>query len=200
MMLLKLSIKLSCLLFLNSLDISAQNQDVVTDYEGNIYPVVKLGNQEWMGKNLRSARDANGNEIESFFYLNDSAYGPDYGRLYSWFSAMNGSFEEKTQGICPHGWHLPSDSDWKSLTDFLGGEEKAAEMLKGKPGFITALGGNYHPELQTFSYIDHQAYYWTSTSFTGTAAWMRNIGERNINVNRSTVTKKICFSVRCIKN
>lgn len=96
----------------------------VTDIDGNFYPSVIIGNQEWMAENLRVTRDANGNDITRYCYNNDAANCDHYGGLYTWHTFMNGDTSSNTnpsnvQGICPTGWHVPSDAEWTELVDYV---------------------------------------------------------------------------------
>jgi uncharacterized protein (TIGR02145 family) len=107
----------------------------VTDYDGNVYRTVKIGNQIWMAENLRSTHYGDGTPIESFCYNNDTTYGKQYGRLYRWAAAMrNGatsnSNPSRVQGASPVGWHLPSDAEWQQLISTLGGSTVAGGKLK----------------------------------------------------------------------
>ena len=106
-----------------------------TDIDGNTYNTVQIGKQCWMRENLRTTRYADGTTI-----LMDSKesktiayrYAPDYqisnvtkyGYLYNWSAVMHGARGSKTnpsgvQGICPNGWHVPSDAEWTELTDYV---------------------------------------------------------------------------------
>ncbi len=94
----------------------------VTDIDGNFYPSVIIGNQEWMARNLNVTHDANGNAISRYCYDNNETYCDLYGGLYTWQSVMNGEGSSNTipsnvQGICPTGWHLPSNSEWNVLVN-----------------------------------------------------------------------------------
>jgi len=96
----------------------------VTDIDGNFYPSVIIGNQEWMAENLRVTRDANGNDITRYCYNNDVTNCDLYGGLYTWHTVMNGATSSNTnpsnvQGICPTGWHVPSDAEWTELVDYV---------------------------------------------------------------------------------
>ena len=96
----------------------------VTDYDGNTYNTVQIGNQCWMKENLNTTRDANGNNITRYCYSNDNDWCELYGGLYTWATVMNGATSSNgnpsgVQGICPNGWHVPSDAEWTELTDFL---------------------------------------------------------------------------------
>ena len=107
----------------------------VTDYDGNTYKTVKIGNQIWMAENLRSTHYSDGTPISHFEYDNDSANVSIYGRLYSSQAVMKGAISSNinpsnVQGIAPDGWHLPSKAEWQELADYLGGLEIAGGKLK----------------------------------------------------------------------
>jgi uncharacterized protein (TIGR02145 family) len=96
----------------------------VTDIDGNFYPSVIIGNQEWMAENLRVTRDASGNNITRYCYGNNTANCELYGGLYTWHTVMNGQSSSSgnpsgVQGICPTGWHVPSDAEWTQLVNYL---------------------------------------------------------------------------------
>ncbi len=98
--------------------------DGVTDIDGNEYVTVIIGNQEWMAENLRVTRDANGNDIDRYCYDDDPDWCELYGGLYSWHTVMNGEASSSNnpsdvQGICPTGWHVPSDAEWTQLVDYM---------------------------------------------------------------------------------
>ena len=113
----------------------------VTDYDGNVYPTVTIGNQTWMAENLRVTHYSDGTILTDgsekgeisfddttryFFYYNDIPnYANEYGCLYTWFAAMrqNIGYNENSgniQGACPEGWYIPNDADWQELEVFLG--------------------------------------------------------------------------------
>ena len=114
----------------------------VTDVDGNTYTTVQLGCQCWMRENLRVTRYADresiplGTDTNSFmryrYFPNHSAeLVPTFGYLYNWLAAMGhskSSMENPSgvQGICPDGWHLPSDAEWGELERYLIGSEKYA--------------------------------------------------------------------------
>jgi len=124
-----------------------QTDSTVTDYDGNVYPIVRIGNQIWMAENLRVTHYADGTPIEDgtgigdiepvwssgiedttkrYFYYNDNPLNAnDYGCLYSWYAAVRGikgnnKNPSGIQGISPSGWHLPSDKEWTELELSLG--------------------------------------------------------------------------------
>ena len=90
----------------------------VTDIDGNFYPSVIIGNQEWMAENLRVTRDANGNNITRYCFDDNAANCDLYGGLYDWWTMMNNNYSN-TQGICPTGWHIPNHYQWTELEQYI---------------------------------------------------------------------------------
>ncbi len=101
--------------------------DVLTDIEDNTYQTLQLGQQCWMKENLRTTKYADGTPINSsswYYPNNNSSYKPTYGLLYTWAAVMNGTTSSSAnpsgvQGICPAGWHVPSDAEWTQLTEYV---------------------------------------------------------------------------------
>ena len=107
----------------------------VTDIDGNVYNTVQIGSQCWMKENLRTTKYADNTFIpkdgsysltEPYRYApdNDSLNVPTYGYLYNWPAVMHGTASSSTnpsgvQGICPMGWHVPSNAEWTQLTDYV---------------------------------------------------------------------------------
>lgn len=128
------------------------NVEKLKDFEKNEYEVVRIGDQLWMAENLRStiysdgmelvlktsvSEWANLNETIKAYCYNSGSPGDDirYGYLYNWAAASNGQNatvenSQIVQGVCPEGWHLPDNSEFLSLIDYLGGEEFAGGKLK----------------------------------------------------------------------
>ncbi len=110
----------------------------VTDYDGNIYTTVQIGNQCWMKENLRTTHYANGDSIG--LWGSENSIGPHreyprnitqfvftYGYLYNWLAVMHDAGSSNSnpsgvQGICPNGWHVPSEAEWTQLTNFVAGQ------------------------------------------------------------------------------
>ncbi|MDX9694683.1 MAG: FISUMP domain-containing protein [Bacteroidales bacterium] len=124
---------------------------LVTDYDGNVYPVVRIGNQFWMAENLKTTHYADGTPISNgtgvgdtegdytskyYFAYNDDENNVDtYGRLYSWPAIVNGEGVNEgalygVQGVCPDNWIVPSKVQWLVLINYLGGVEIAGGKLK----------------------------------------------------------------------
>ena len=118
------------------------NKNFVTDVDGNRYTTVKIGTQVWMVENLKVTRYRNGDPIPNVTdnnswnvlttdaycnYNNDTANVSAYGRLYNWYAVND------NRKIAPTGWHVPSDEEWATLGDFLGGNNIAGGKMK-EPG------------------------------------------------------------------
>jgi uncharacterized protein (TIGR02145 family) len=163
---------------------------------------MKIGAQIWMAENLRSAHDAKGNKIKRICYQHKQDNCRAYGALYAWDDLNITPGDSSKQGICPDGWHIPSDQEWQILIDAIGGADSASYKLnKGMlEGFPLQHGGNYHSRLGNFNYLGKNDYFWTATSYSLTAAWIWMFGYQHINANRSTVPKVYCLSVRCVKD
>ena len=96
------------------------------EYGGQTYQIVQIGSQTWFAENLNIGTRINGNNnqiengiIEKFCYDNLESNCNIYGGLYQWNEAMQYVTTERHQGICPNGWHVPSDNDWTVLTDYI---------------------------------------------------------------------------------
>jgi uncharacterized protein (TIGR02145 family) len=90
------------------------------------YSTVKIGEQCWMAQNLNIGSQVNGSGyqtdndlIEKFCYGNNGSNCEIYGGLYEWNEMMQYTTQEGAQGICPEGWHLPSDAEWTTMTDYV---------------------------------------------------------------------------------
>jgi uncharacterized protein (TIGR02145 family) len=179
--------------------IYGSGQGILQDNDGFKYRTRKIGNDIWMIDNLKSTHDVHGNKIKRVCYGLIRENCEKYGGLYAWDELKIKG--DSLQGICPDGWHVPTDDEWTALIETLGGNDSAAYLLRNDTViFNIQYGGNYHYRLRNYNYLDKIAYYWTSSSFSPTAAWMRMIGRNNLNTNRSTVPKVYCLSVRCVKN
>lgn len=116
--------------------------------DGQRYPIIPIGTQNWMGKNMNFQVDS------SWWYKNSADSGAKYGRLYHWAAAMmlpdtcnkkicTSLVQVKHKGICPTGWHIPTDFDFDTLVVAAGGTASAGRRLKSKNGWwesSSALG------------------------------------------------------------
>jgi uncharacterized protein (TIGR02145 family) len=190
-------------------------------YEGQTYNTVLIGNQCWFKENLNvgtmidsSSNQTNNSLIEKYCYGDDPANCATYGGLYQWDEMMQYTTQQGTQGICPAGWHLPSDADWTILTDFLGGEPIAGGKMKetgtlhwlppnngatNESGF-TALPGGARSIITSFVHLHNNAYFWSTTEGYTQNAWGRDIDYNDPNVFRSNYIKINGINVRCMKD
>jgi uncharacterized protein (TIGR02145 family) len=176
---------------------------VLTDSrDSKRYKVVKIGTQTWMAENLNY--NANGSKC----YSNSNANCDKYGRLYNWSTAKS---------ACPKGWHLPSDGEWTTLAKSAGGTGNygdggtAGTKLKAKSGWnnngngtdefgFSALPGGYGNSSGSFYYVGSDGSWWSSTEYSATRAYYRDMSFGNARVGRSGYDKGIFRSVRCVQD
>lgn len=223
----------------------------VTDIDGNVYTTVTIGGQTWMAENLKVTRYANGTAIpnitnnrdwanlgdnntdKAYSYQNNNANSEAnmYGALYTYAAATNGNNSgNNVQGVCPNGWHLPSDSEWKTLEMALGmsrsetdldntwrGTNQAAQLagktnlwndgiLKnnsnfGTSNFIAVPGGARYDYDGSFVNVGIHSYLWSSTQSTNSNAFARRLDHNSTKIFRSSGhAKSYGICVRCIKD
>jgi uncharacterized protein (TIGR02145 family) len=196
----------------------------VTDVDGNSYVTVQIGTQCWTQSNLRVSKYRNGDNITNItdntqwsqtntsstgawsHYNNDANNGTTYGKLYNWY-AVNDS-----RGLCPTGWHVPTDDEWTILTDHLGDTTMAGGKMKNTTGWnapntsasnasaFTALPGGFRGNGGNFSRVGNYGYWWsTSDTNTGTA-WLRGLDYSDAIAERIHLDHKAGFSVRCLRD
>ena len=198
-----------------AINLNAQQTGIFTDpRDGKTYKTVKIGNQVWMAENLNYNTG-----IGSWCYDNNSSNCNKYGVLYNWTAAMDGEASSTTnpsgiQGVCPAGWHLPSDAEWTELTDYLGGASVAGGKLKetgtthwnspntgatNETGF-TALPGGGRDSDGAFYSVGDLGYWWCATEVSTDGAWGRAMGSDGSSVVRYDGDKELGFSVRCLRD
>jgi uncharacterized protein (TIGR02145 family) len=177
--------------------------------DGKIYKKVTIGTQTWMAENLNyAATDGECYQKDSSCYQNNDSNCAKYGRLYNWAIAMN---------VCPSGWHLPSDIEWSTLTQAVGGTDepnyltgagiklKASNPLwttnTGTDDFgFSALPGGYGGSNGNFGSAGSGAYFWGSTQNSATGVYYRRMSGSDSNVGRFNGDKSYLYSIRCIQN
>lgn len=186
-------------------------------HEGKVYPTVQIGSQCWMGKNLdvgimisNSQNPSDNGVIEKYCYKNLASQCNLKGGLYSWNELMAYSTSTGARGICPQGWHIPSDDDWRDLEMEIGMTSSQANqtgwrgtvegtMLKqgGTTGFEALMAGILN--FGFFNDMNVNGYFFTSSS-SSVNAWVRlmNVGETRI--SRYQTLKQNALSVRCLKD
>lgn len=197
--------------------------EIVKDANGETYRTVEIGTQRWMAENLNATRYRNGDAIpyvkderqwESFnegafcYHDNSKKSGRVYGRLYNWHAVND------PRGICPVGWHIPTDEEWQQLADYLGGNRLAGDKMKeagtrhwavpnagatNLSGF-SALPGGGRDEFGKFIIDKYGGYWWSSTDDGGVDVWVRSIFYGYGSILRDGFNKNCGFSVRCLKN
>jgi uncharacterized protein (TIGR02145 family) len=207
----------------------------ISDFDGNNYNTVQIGNQCWTKENMKTTHFSDGTALVDgtnagniygqyttkywFVYDNNISNKATYGLLYNWAAVMNGAASSNNnpsgvQGVCPTGWHVPSDAEWTILTNFLGGESVAGGKLKeagtahwfspntgatNESGF-TALPGGYRDYTNWYSSINMTGYWWSSTEASYTLTWTRFIYSYSAQLYRSNLHKSYSHSVRCIRD
>jgi uncharacterized protein (TIGR02145 family) len=138
--------------------------------------------------------------MQSFFYHNDSTQLAVNGRLYTWYTAMDGEAGDTVQGICPDGWHLPSDNEWMEWWDRLGGAEDAgmAMLAGGSSGFDAVLSGGADAN-GNFVYAGEWAMYWGSTEASDERAYHYGV-DADGTLDRFAASKGALIHVRCVKD
>jgi len=181
---------------------SASDQVGFTDpRDGKFYKTIKINGQVWMAENLNYAAEG------SKCYNNDEANGAKYGRLYDW---------ETAKKACPTGWHLPSDKEWETLVNYVGGKDIAGKKLKSKIGWkdygngidgngideygFSALPGGYGDLGGFFQNAGNIGHWWSSTEYVTSYAWDLDMYYNYESVGMNHVFKTGLYSVRCVQD
>jgi len=198
--------------------------NIFTDERDNNreYPVVFLGSQTWMAENMHidKVKIKAGSVIDiGKCYDDDDDNCDTYGRLYTWTEAMALSPDCITipndskcrayvpwQGICPDGWHIPSDKEWADLVDYAGGGAGAGKVLKAETGWngwnitqFSALPGGWSSDGTTFADEGDNGFWWTaSVSRDDDKAISYFMTYVNNSVNSQDDSKGNLYSVRCV--
>lgn len=223
----------------------------VTDIDGNIYDAVQIGNQVWMAENLRTTRYADGtlvpmdstySETEPYRYAPGSDQTNEenmgnvirYGYLYNWTAVMHGANSSAAnpsgvQGVCPDGWHVPSDAEWTELTDYM--STQPTYMASGNPDHLakalaatwgwnpcdsTDVPGNDRSTnnatgfsaLPAGGFYGYHGYFgegtalWSATEYDDHNAYKRyfDYDDTNVGGEGHGYNKGRGFSVRCVRN
>jgi uncharacterized protein (TIGR02145 family) len=204
----------------------------MTDQEGNVYKTIVIGSQEWMAENLKTSIYSNGelipnvtdqnewNELNTgawCYYNNDAAYECPYGKLYNWYVASD------PRNVCPLGWHVPSDNEWRNLINQVdpdadggnnpnnigGGSLKSSGTslwfspnaeANNNTGFSCLPGGaRYY--FETFFRLGEWGIWWSSSETSTHSAWAIPILVNNSGgAFRNDLTKTYGYNIRCVRN
>lgn len=205
--------------------VSCSPQGTVTDVDGNVYPVVQIAGQCWMAKDLVCTRFKDGRVIpevgdsEAWGQQEQAAMAPfGIDHYYNWYAVADG-------GLCPEGWRVPTDDDWKRLElalgmpdvqiskrgtrgmeENVGGKMKAVEEwahpnagATNESGFTAKPVGFRYDANGVFASYLIDAYWWSSDEGDTSKAWVRGVGYNNGGVYRNTHGKRQGMCIRCIK-
>lgn len=222
-------------------------EDMVMDVDGNIYKIVTVGDQIWMAENLKATMYADKSSIplvvekmdwfdlhresEAYcWYDNVIANGWVYGGLYTWPAAVRGAegsdlIPSGIQGVCPDGWHLPSDGEWKQLETYLGMSQEDADNVEwrgvdqgGKlkqegtrlwkdPNSsatneveFNAIPAGYRLGSGDFYDLSISTRFWSSSGRGYGFAWFRQLDYDTASVFRDFEGVYSGYSVRCVKD
>ena len=210
------------------------NCGIVTDIDGNEYPTVIIGTQCWMAEDLKVTHYPNGDTIPNVtddtdwgnladdntsdaycFYNNDNT--TDYGALYTYAASIGDDWTKdlvENQGVCPNGWHLPTDAEWTTLTNYLGGEIIAGGKMKeigtthwnspntgadNSSGFSALPSGYRINGSGTFYRLGDRSHWWSATEGNSFYAYIRYMSYDNAEVKRTNINKALGYSVRCVR-
>ena len=199
--------------------------DVLVDVDGNVYAIIKIGDQIWMAENLKTTRYNDGTSIPlvtdsaswgnissaAYCWYDNNAvfYGDSYGALYNFYAVAEGN-------LCPTGWHVPSKTEWEDLIEFAGGASVAGGALK-ETGYshwnmpntgatdefgFSALPGGYRHYSGYFIGVGTREEFWTSDAATSDRAYEKGLTNTSASVGGDANGEfmKHGFSVRCIKD
>ena len=202
--------------------------DCIKDVDGNTYKTVTIGTQIWMAENLKTSKYNDGTDIPNVTiakqwtelttgawcnYNNSDSLGKIYGKLYNWYATnptTNGN-----KNVCPSGWHLPNNTEWNSLIEFLGGKNIAGSKLK-EIGVLKWNTPNYESNnISLFSALPIGArdyyngefvnlgingYFWSSDESKSTDAWFLYLENKSNSSYLKSDDKPLGISIRCMKN
>lgn len=216
----------------------------LTDYDGNVYNTVLIGNQCWMKENLRTTKYADGTTLTqgneqsytvAYWYYpnNNPSNKTTYGLLYNWKAVMRNSSSSTSnpsdvQGICPMGWHVPSDAEWTQLTNYVSSQSQfvcgdnntyIAKALASTIGWgdatdICAVGNAQNENNATifsifpsgwyygnYGAMSNYAFYWSTTESNSNDVWIRMLYKGTAYVGRNgNYYKCRGLSIRCVKD
>jgi uncharacterized protein (TIGR02145 family) len=206
-----------------------------TDVDGNVYETIQIGEQLWMAENLKTTHYNDGSEIpypsdEDFgsfdegqygVYDNDPSNADIYGNLYNW------AVVDDDRGVCPDGYHVPSDEEFMELEMELGMSEYEANSmyfrgtdegsklagnselwndgnLENNPEFgtsgLTVLPAGYRNTFAYYGGIGKRVYIWSSSEFSSFSGWIRYMYYDNSDVTRNYSNKSYAYSIRCLED
>lgn len=204
-----------------------KESSVIKDVDGNLYKTVTIGSQTWMAENLKTSKYNDGTTIINItedyqwkeltsgawvFYKNDSSNYCQYGKLYNWYTLNPTSNGNKN--VCPIGWRVPSEVDWKNLIAYLGGQGVAGGKLKQvgishwnnpntdalNTSLFNAIPGGIRKSDGTFEKNGDFGFWWSSSEVFNESAWLNKLSTTDAISEVDFNNKKSGVSIRCIKD
>ena len=193
---------------------AAYSDELYDERNDRSYRIVTIGKQVWMAENLDigmridgTAESTDNGVIEKYYYNDDPSTGTLYGGLYQWEELMDYSTLEGSQGICPAGWHIPTNEEWNVLemelgmnpdeVDLMGlrGTDQGLQLREGgSSGFEGLMAGKRDPE-GTYSSLEYYTSFWNSSGYNRTLS----VHFDQVYASRSLYdTISNGFSVRCV--
>jgi uncharacterized protein (TIGR02145 family) len=205
----------------SSADLWRCGQALYDDRDGNTYPTVLIGTQCWFARNLNSGIKISKTSyqmpngiIEKYCYNDLQSNCDIYGGLYQWDEMMDWEENSGGQGICPSGWHIPTDAEWTTLTTYLG-ESNASRYMKeagtahwvppntgadNRSGFTALPGGSLSFFDNNYWNIGFNAYFWTSDTspYAPDNSLLRKLDDSDPYVHSDDWSKWESYSCRCL--
>lgn len=221
---------------INNVMLNEGYNGTLMDVERNIYKTIKIGEKTWMAENLKTTKYNNGNSIPYVtdntewsglntagycWFNNDISYSQIYGALYNWYAVETGN-------LCPVGWHVPTDDEWKELEMALGmsigdansdgyrGTNEGSKIggnadlwtngvLKSNTEFgiskFAARPAGYRIKNDGFfADIGTHTYWWSATEFNNDNAWSRGLYYNISSIHRTNSAKQVGNCIRCVKD
>jgi uncharacterized protein (TIGR02145 family) len=204
---------------------AAFETEMTDNRDGKVYAVVEIEGKIWMAENLNYGERIDGIQaqvdnqvVEKFCYEDNESNCNTYGGLYQWNEMMQYSHTQGVQGICPDGWHLPTDDEWTALVNYLGGQNIAGGKLKEKgsthwnlpntdatneSGFSAlATGCRLWDGDGQFVNLGNYTSFWSSTEGTVdiSGAWYRYVEYNHSQILHYCRDKTMGRSVRCVRD
>ncbi len=199
----------------------------IIDVEGNSYNTVYIGMQCWFAENLRVSKYNDGTPIPNItnntqwennttgawvFYTKYVDSNSKYGKLYNWYAVSPTTNGNKN--VCPTGWHMPSNVEWKILTDYLGGEWVAGGKMKevginnwnspnknaSNSSLFTGLPGGIRGNNGGYSAIGSLGFWWSSSEYDNKNAWYLSLSSSSGGSGIYNNPKGDGLSIRCLKD
>ncbi|HEX7556076.1 MAG TPA: FISUMP domain-containing protein, partial [Leptolinea sp.] len=181
----------------------------ITDIRDNkVYPTIQIGAQCWLAANLNYGLQIPGSVhqrdnciVEKYCYNDSPARCAQGSVLYQWDELIQYDLSVSNQGLCPPGWHVPSENDWNVLFTNWTNSGFAGSPLKysGYSGFNALLAGTDFSN-KSWSYDGFATYFWSSTPYTSAKAWAHAMNDSDPSVARYPAGRSNAFPVRCIRN